>query len=317
MRVLVTGGSGFLGLELVRRLAERGETVIAADTVVSPRLQSLVQAHGNVVAIAVDITDLAGLAMAFRQHRPQAVVHCAAVVGVPASLGSPANVLRVNVQGSLNVLEAMRLYDAARFVHLSSEEVYGDFDTDVVTEEHPLRPLMPYGISKVAVEHFGRTYAQLHGLECVNVRTSWVYGIWLDRPRPPMNYLNAALRDEPLHVEAGADTMIDYTYVDDVVDGLVRVLDHPRHAHDAYHIASGRAISEGDLVDAIRELLPRARIAVGPGRREFVPGVPVPRKGALDCSRAARELGYTPRYDVRAGMAAYVQAWQRRAAGRT
>src|SRR4051812_33402211 len=98
-KILVTGGSGFLGLETVRKLAARGDTAIAFDTQVTAPLADLARSSANVIPIAGDITDLANLAQVFGKERPDAVLHFAAIVGVPASLGSPANILRVNVQG--------------------------------------------------------------------------------------------------------------------------------------------------------------------------------------------------------------------------
>lgn len=309
MRVLVTGANGFLGYEAMKRLVARGDFAIGIDTGVGRELGELVALSPNIAAAVVDITDLATLCQAFREYKPGAVLHFAAIVGVPASLGSAANILRVNVQGSLNVLDAMRLYEVRRIVHLSSEEVYGDFLEPAADEEHRQAPLMPYGITKLSVEHFGRTYAALYGLECINVRTSWVYGVRLQRPRPPMSYLNAALRGEAFVSPCGAETVIDYTYVDDLIDGVLLALDHHRHRFDVYNIASGEATSDAELVTLIGELVPGARISVGPGRREFAPGIRIPRKGALDCARARTELGYVPKYPIRRGLRAYVEAW--------
>ncbi len=310
MRVLVTGGSGFLGFETARKLAGRGDTVIAFDTHIAVPLASLAAAEATVVPVAGDITDLANVAQLFKAYQPEAVVHFAAIVGVPASLSSPANILRVNVQGSLNLFEAMRLYGVKRVIHMSSEEVYGDFQSPVADEQHPKQPLLPYGISKLTVEQFGRTYRDLHGLECINLRTSWVYGVRLDRPRPPMNYLNAALKGAPLRLAAGGDTVTDFTYVEDVVDGVLRALDHPRHRYDVYNIASGTAVSDRALVDEIKALLPGADITIGPGRREFMPGVRIPTKGALDVTRAQDEFDYRPQYDIRRGLQAYIAEWR-------
>jgi len=315
MKVLVTGGGGFLGCETVARLAARGDDVIAFDTAFGRPLLALAAADSRVLLEPGDITDPANLGQTFRRHRPDAVVHLAAIVGVPASIGSPSNILRVNVQGSVNVFEAMRLFDVRRVIHMSSEEVYGDFLGERADEGHPLRASMPYGITKIAVEHFGRSYAELHGLECINLRTSWVYGVGLDRPRPPMNYLEAALAGLSIDLAEGADTVIDYAYVDDVVDGILLALDHPRHRHDAYNIASGQAVSDRQMIEEICRLLPQARLHVGPGRRSYASGQRLPIKGALDCSRAAAELGYLPKYDIRRGLAAYVQRWHERKAG--
>lgn len=313
MRVLVTGGGGFLGYATTCALAHRGDTVIAFDTAFGKQLLELANSSDRVHAEAGDMTDLANLAQIFNKHRPNAVVHLAAMVGVPASVGSPANILRVNVQGSLNVFEAMRLFDVQRVIHMSTEEVYGNFECACASEEHPQRPTNPYGVTKLAVEHFGRSYGELHGLQCINLRTSWVYGVGLDRPRPPMNYLQAALSGLKVDLPCGADTVIDYAYIDDVVDGILLALDHPSHRYDVYNVASGQGVSDQELIDEIRHLLPEAQLKVGPGRRPYASGHRMPVKGALNCSRAREELGYLPRYDIRRGLAAYVDRWRARA----
>ncbi len=310
MRVLVTGGNGFLGFESILRLVARGDSVIALDSQITEPLLELASNSPNIRAVAGDITDLANLVQVFKAYKPDAVLHFAAIVGVPASLASPSNILRVNVQGSLNVFEAMHLFGVRRVIHMSSEEVYGDFQCGVADEDHPQVPLMPYGITKLAVERFGRAYKELHGLECINIRTSWVYGVRLNRPRPPMNYLNAALTGRPMRLQVGGDTVTDYTYIDDVVDGVLLALDHAAHAYNTYNIASGQALSDRELVEHIKTLLPKADVTIGEGRREYAPGVRIPIKGALNCRRAHMAFGYTPKYDICRGLAAYIDNWR-------
>jgi nucleoside-diphosphate-sugar epimerase len=229
-------------------------------------------------------------------------------VGALASLGSPINVVRVNVEGSLNIFEAMRLSSIRRCIHISSEEAYGPFRADRIDETHPLDPVLPYGICKAAVEHFGRGYRDLHGLEVINLRTSWVYGPGLPRERIPKTLVEAALAGRKLHVASGADTRIDHTHIFDIVSGILKALDHPQHRHDAYNIASGQAPTIAELIAIIRESIPGAQLSVGPGAYKHGDRVEMVRKGALDVSRAAAELGWTPRYDIRAGLADYIEA---------
>jgi UDP-glucose 4-epimerase len=306
MRVLVTGGSGFLGAAAVRALLARGDSAIAFDA----RLGGLgsVGADERLVRLPGDITDMANVAQAILTYKPHAVLHCAAIVGVLSSLASPINVVRVNVEGSLNVFEAMRLGGVRRCVHISSEEVYGPFRAERIDESHPLDPVMPYGICKVAVEQLGRSYRDLHGLEVINLRTSWVYGPGLPRARIPKTLIEAALDGRPLHLPSGADAAIDHTYVDDAVSGMLAALDHRQHRYDAYNIASGTAVTVGQIVELVRELVPGARLSAGAGPFRHGDGIELVRKGALDVSRAAAELGWKPEYDIRSGLAAYVRA---------
>jgi len=304
MRVLITGGGGFLGAAAVRALVARGDTAIAFDT----RLDSLPRVEGSerLIRVQGDITDLAGVAQAVLVHKPDAVLHCAAIVGVLSSLGSPINVVRVNVEGSLNVFEAMRLGGVRRCIHISSEEAYGVFRAGKIDETHPLAPVLPYGICKAAVEQLGRSYRELHGLEIINLRTSWVYGPGLPRDRVPKNLIDAALAGRALHVPSGADTAIDHTYVDDMTTAMLAALDYKQHRHDAYNVASGSAPTVAEIVAIVRELVPGAQLSVGPGPYRHGDRVEAVRKGALDVGRAAVELGWKPRYDIRAGLAAYV-----------
>ena len=315
-RILVTGAGGFIGLATVAALAERGDEVTAFDLRISPGLNALVERFPRVRPVVGELTEWAHLAGAIQAARPDAVVHLAAIVGVPASVDAPLSTMRVNVEGSLNVLEAMHLFGVPRLINLSSEEVYGHFESDQIDEDHPCRPLMPYGISKYAVEGLARSYAELHGLECIHIRTPWVYGAGLPRPRVPKTLIDAALAGQPLHLESGGDFRVDHTYIDDLVAGLLLALDRDAHAFDVYHIASGAAPSLSQIVAFLRELVPGADLTVGPGNYRFNERLGPVRKGALDVSRAREHLGYGPHFDIRAGLAATIDAQRREQGGR-
>jgi UDP-glucose 4-epimerase len=309
-RVLVTGASGFIGTALVDALARRGDAVAALDLRSSPRLDALVERHANLAFLQGDVCEWPQLAQAIKAHRPDAVIHLAAIVGVINSLASPLATMRVNVEGSLNVMEAMRLLEVPRLINLSTEEVYGPFTAPRIDESHPCRPRQPYGISKYAVEQLGRDFARNHGMEVVHLRTCWVYGPGLPRPRVPKILIDAAVAGRRLHLAAGGDFRVDHVYIDDLVDGILKALDKPEHAFDVYHIATGEAPSLLEIVAILKELEPAADLAVGPGEYAFADGVEAVRKGALDIARARAELGYTPRHPIRAGLQAYL-AWRR------
>ena len=307
-RILVTGGAGFIGSGVVKSLAARGDDVIAFDIARSPRLDTAAAEHRNIEFIQGEITEWPQVVGLVQSRKPDAVVHCAAIVGVTNSLERPIGTFRVNVDGSLNVFEAMRLCGVKRVINLSSEETYGVFEKDKIDETHPNRPLKPYGISKYAVERLACDYQAAYGLEIVHVRTCWVYGPGLPRPRVPKILVDAAVAGRKLHLPDGGDFRVDHVYIDDCIDGIIKALDKPQHRYDVYHIATGNAPSLAEIVEMIRELVPNADLAIGPGPYRFIDGTQAVRKGALDITRARAELGYEPRFPIEKGLAAYIEA---------
>ena len=307
-RILVTGGAGFIGAAVCAALAARGDQVLAFDRGDSPALARHRARFPGITFLPGDITEWPPLAEAFLTHRPEAVVHCAAIVGVVASQASPAATFRVNVEGALTVFAASRLFGARRVINLSTEEIYGPFQAPEIDETHPCAPVAPYGISKFAIEQLARDEARQHGLSILHLRTCWVYGPGLPRPRVPKTLLDAALAGRALHLAEGADFRVDHVYIDDLVAGILGALDAPQPRFDAYHIASGAAPTLGEIVAILRALVPGADLSVGPGNYAFAAGVPVVQKGALAIARAGADLGYAPRFDIRAGLAAWIAA---------
>jgi UDP-glucose 4-epimerase len=307
-RILVTGGAGFIGGAVVAALGARGDDVVAFDIARSPRLESILAERRNVTFVQGEITEWPQIAGLLQARRPDAIVHCAAVVSVTSSIASPLGTFRVNVEGTLNMLEAMRLFGVRRMINLSSEETYGAFERDRIDETHPNRPVKPYGISKYAAERLAGDYVSAYGLEVIHIRTCWVYGPGLPRPRVPKILVDAAVSGRALHVPGGGDYRVDHTYIDDCVDGILRALDKPAHSFDVYHVSTGEAPSMAEIVAIMKELVPAAELTIEPGPYRFVDGTEAVRKGALDVTRARTELGYAPRFPIRQGLAAYIEA---------
>lgn len=308
-RILVTGGGGWLGGAIVRALLARGDAVIAADLAISPALAALAAQEPRLTLAAADLGEWSQVVRLFARHPPDSVIHTAAIVGVAPAADIPVKALRVNVEGSVNLFEAMRLQGVRRVVHLSTEETYGDFQAPVIDEEHPQTPLSIYGLTKLAVEHYGHVYTRDHGLDCINVRTCWVYGPHLPRLRLPRTFIEAALRGEPFHLPEGASFAVDQVYIDDTVAGVLLALDKPDHRFNAYNIATGTAPTLANTAEAVNRAVPGARITVA----DSVPyrhggKVPSVRKGALDIGRAVAELGYRPAYDLQRGIEATIAA---------
>src|ERR1035437_5698106 len=165
--ILVTGGGGFIGAAVVEALAARGDSVAAIDIAASPKLLRLCETNRNVTYVPGELTEWPQLAAAFQRYKPDAVIHCAAIVGVINSIASPMATMRVNIEGSLNVLAAMHLFGVPRLLNLSSEEIYGPFRADRIDEPHPCHPVKPYGISKFAVEQLARDHAAEYGTSII------------------------------------------------------------------------------------------------------------------------------------------------------
>lgn len=308
-KILVTGASGWLGTEIVKALLARGDAVIGTDIVVSPATTALAARYPALTTVAADLCEWPQVMRLLNDHRPDAVIHAAAIVGVIQCADIPLKANRVNVEGSINLFEAMRFAGIKRIVHVSTEETYGDFTAPSIDEEHSQKPVSVYGATKLAVEHYGRMYSRDHGLECINVRTCWVYGPHLPRLRVPRTFVEAALRGEALHEPDGAELAVDQVYVDDTVAGLLLALDKPTHRFDSYNVATGVAPTIADVAEAVNRAIPGARISVGSqGPYRHGGKVLSAKKGALDISRARAELGYEPRYDLQRGIEATIEA---------
>ncbi|MDB5616474.1 NAD(P)-dependent oxidoreductase [Tardiphaga sp.] len=314
-KILVTGACGWLGTAIVQALLDRGDSVVATDLAIAPAIAILAESKPRLVAAAADLGEWHQLVRLFETHRPDAVIHAAAVVGVIQAMDIPIKALRANVEGSVNLFEAMRLHGVKRVIHVSTEETYGDFQSPLIDEDHPQKPLSVYGLTKLAAEHYGRVYSRDHGLECINVRTCWVYGPHLPRLRMPRTYVEAALRGDPFHQADGGDLAVDQVYIADTVAGALLALDKPVHRFDAYNIATGVAPTLRDTADAVNRAIPGAQITVGDsGPYRHGGKVLSAVKGALDISRARAELGYEPRYDLQRGIEATIEATRERLA---
>lgn len=301
-KVVVTGGTGWLGGAVVKALLGRGHTVVAADVAVDPAFAALAKVEPALTAVSVDLADAAGISALLMGVKPDAIVHCAAIVGVANCAVNPAKAYRVNVEGTVNLFEAACLAGIKRVVNVSTEETYGDFRSPVIGEDHPQNPTSIYGATKLASEQIGRVYARQYGMECIDVRTCWVYGPDLPRPRMPKTYIDAALKGQPLHISTGGDLAVDQVYIDDTVQGVVLALEKEHHRFDAYNVATGEAPTVSEVAQIVNAAIPGADIRVDPGPYYPSEGIVSAKKGALDISRARAELGYAPQFSILKGM---------------
>jgi UDP-glucuronate 4-epimerase len=235
MKILITGAAGFIGAALALKLLERGDTVHAIDNLndyydvalKEARLRRC-QAYSNFSFTKLDIVDRAGIAGLFREHRFDAVMHLAAQAGVRYSIENPYAYVDANLVGFAHVLEGCRQGKVGHLVFASSSSVYGA-NTKLPFSEHDNvdHPASLYAATKKANELMAHSYAHLHGLPCTGLRFFTVYGPW---GRPDMalfKFTKGVLEGRPIPVFNNGKMIRDFTYIDDIVDGVVRVIDRP------------------------------------------------------------------------------------------
>jgi len=303
-RVLVTGGAGFIGSHLVQALVERGDEVVIVDNFdpFYPERLKRRALHPQARLLESDIRDQDAMHRAFGEARPEVVVHLAALAGVRPSLERPAAYMDVNVRGTASVLEAARKAGTPRFVLGSSSSVYG------ARAQAPFReaaridsPESPYAASKVASEVLARTFHNLSGLEVASLRFFTVYG---PRQRPDLaihKFSRRMLAGQPLPFYGDGSTRRDYTWVDDIIAGVLRACDVPLQ-FDVLNLGGAQTTSLAELVTLLEEALGVRAVL---DRQPAQPG-DVPLTSA-DVSHSGEVLGYAPRTPIRAGLRQFAQ----------
>ena len=299
-RVLVTGGAGFIGSHLVERLLERGDQVTVLDnfdTYYDPAIKrrnigASARQQDRCRIVEGDIRDAAALDSLFSGEAPDVVVHLAARAGVRPSIEDPILYEEVNVRGTANLLEACRKHGVKRFVFGSSSSVYGDSTAVPFSEDARVdRPVSPYAATKVAGELQCYTYHHLFGLDAFCLRFFTVYG---PRQRPEMAIHKFTRRTER-----------DYTYIDDILDGVLNAIDRVS-GYGIFNLGESKRISLSSLIALIeRELGIEAVVEALPDQPGDV------KMTCADITRARTRLGYDPRVPIEEGIRRFV-AWMRR-----
>ncbi|MBK1621950.1 NAD-dependent epimerase [Afifella marina] len=330
MKVLVTGAAGFIGFHTAQRLLARGDTVIGVDNLNDyydvtlkearlARLQSMADFHFR----RLDLADREGSAALFAEERPDRVIHLAAQAGVRYGITNPHAYADANLVGFLNVLEGCRHNGVAHLAYASSSSVYGaNTAMPFSVAQNVDHPLSLYAATKKANELMAHSYAHLYRLPVTGLRFFTVYGPW---GRPDMSlflFTRKILAGEPIEVFNNGHHSRDFTYIDDIVEGVVRVLDHapepdaqwdsaaPNPASSSapyrlYNIGNNQPVELMDFIAAIEEALGRE------AEKIFLPMQPgdVPTTYA-DIDALADDLGYRPKTPIKEGIARFI-AWYR------
>lgn len=321
MKILVTGGAGFIGSAVVRLAIARGHTVINLDAL------TYAACLDNVANVAdndrysfeqADIRNRAALDTVFARHTPDAVMHMAAESHVDRSIDGPGDFIETNITGTYNMLEAARSYWAAqgkpdnfRFHHISTDEVFGSLgETGMFTEDTPYDPRSPYSASKASSDHLVRAWAETYGLPVVMTNCSNNYGPFhFPEKLVPVVILNA-LAGKPLPIYGNGANVRDWLYVEDHADALLTVLDRGALGR-SYNIGGENELSNLELVRMLCAILDRLRPRAQGTYAELITFV-ADRPGhdarsAIDPTRIRTELGWRPSVTVKEGLERTVQ----------
>jgi len=298
-KVLVTGGAGFIGSNVAEYLLERGDDVVIVDevndyydTTIKEGNLKLLQdkmegQEGRLSIYRGDICDDAFMLDVFEKERPEWVCHMAARAGVRPSIQDPYIYIHSNIRGTTNLMELSHKFNVKNFVFASSSSVYGGSSSTYFSEDENVdNPVSPYAASKKACELLSYTYHHLYNLNVSALRFFTVYG---PRGRPdmaPFKFIDRVSRGLELQQFGDGSSSRDYTYISDIVDGIVRAVDHP-HPYEIFNLGKGNGTSLKEFISLVQKHVgKKANIKVMPDQPGDVPYT------CADVSKAYRLLGY-------------------------
>ena len=307
MKILVTGGLGLIGHNVVKKLEHLDHQVIIVDNktnygiISSSELAYLITERRKKITKTyaienLDIENAEAMSWVFSSYKPEAVIHLASFPRQKVVNADPAMGARVMSEGLLNLLEACMKYECLRFLYTSSSMVYGDFK-DFVTEDAVCNPIGQYGILKLAGEWLIRDYEK-RGIEHTIFRPSAVYGPLDVEDRVISKFLLTAMRGGVLKVN-GANETLDFTYVDDAAEGIVQALSNKNTKNRTYNITKSHSKTLLSAAELAVTLAGKGSIELREKDQDF------PSRGALDISAARRDFGFDPKIDIDEGFEIY------------
>jgi UDP-glucuronate 4-epimerase len=314
MNILLTGAAGFIGSNLAERLCDRGDRVVGLDNfdvfydrATKEKNLSGVRARGNFQLSEGDITNVGAISAAFDLAGPvDTLVHLAALAGVQPSLANPERYFAVNVTGTLNLLRVARERGVKKVVFASSSSVYGRDSAVPFSEGDPCAtPVSPYAASKRAGELLAFTEHHLHKTAITCLRFFTVYG---PRQRPDLaihKFTRLIAQGKPITLFGDGGTSRDYTWIDDILDGVVASIDQPGDAFRIYNLGGSQPTSLMELVERISSALGKTPVIEW---KPMQPGDMVHTLAKVDL--AGRELGYAPKVSIADGIPRFVEWWR-------
>ncbi|MFH1773356.1 MAG: SDR family oxidoreductase [Methanobacteriota archaeon] len=306
MKILVTGGAGFIGSHVVDRLLTEGKEVICLDNFdayYDPAIKHSnikpASKNKNFKLIEGDIRDVELIKRILGEESIDYIIHEAAQAGVRASVSDPRKVHEVNTTGTLNILEAVLNSSVKKIVNASSSSVYGKVEYLPFDEEHPKNPVSPYGASKLAAEHYCRTFCELYGLRVTSLRYFTVYG---PRMRPDLAisiFAKKALSNEPIEIFGDGTKTRDFTYIDDAVSATLTAME--KGNCEAYNVGGGTRISINELAKKIIEITKsRSKIIYSQNVKGDA------EHTLANVSKAEKELGWKPKISIDDGLRKFI-----------
>ncbi|MDQ5904101.1 MAG: UDP-glucuronate 4-epimerase [Pseudomonadota bacterium] len=325
MKVLVTGAAGFIGMHVCQRLLARGDEVVGIDNLNDYYEVALKEARlaqltpqPNFRFVRLDIADRDGLAELFAKEKAQRVVHLAAQAGVRYSITNPQAYADSNLGGFLNILEACRHNPVAHLVYASSSSVYGGNEKMPFAEDDSVdRPVSLYAATKKANELMAHAYSHLYGIPATGLRFFTVYGPWGRTDMAYFSFARAILAGKSIEAFNHGQLLRDFTYLDDIVEGIIRVLDKPatpeaaapHAAHRVFNIGNHEPVALLEFIETLEQALGREAI------KAFKPMQPGDVLATFaDTAQLQAWVGFSPKTSLKDGIGKFV-TWYKGWAG--
>jgi len=305
MKILATGGTGFIGSHLIRELVERVEKVIIFD-IKHPDfsiLKSLGVRLDKITVTRGDVTNMADIFAAVKKNKVDGIIHLASLLSVKTA-DNPRLGFDVNVKGVFNVVEVARIMDVERVIYISSGSVYGSPLYEPVDEEHPTNPEDLYGATKLCGEVWGLNYSKLYDLDFIVLRLGSVYGPGqIGQPDHPMvvDLIEDAFFKKSVKWLSGADHKLDLVYVKDVASAICLAYCSKNLEHRIFNISYGKQHTFREIGDVVMKSIANASVNISSGIKSHE------KLGLMDITRAEKELRYEPKYSLEEGVEDYVK----------
>ena len=312
MKILITGGAGFIGSNLADKLLSAGDSVVVVDNFsdfYNPKIKESNIAHNlnntNYKLYKINIEDKQSLKSVFEENKIDIVIHLAARVGVRPSIETPDLYVQTNIMGTIHVLNLMKEFNIKKLIFGSSSSVYGNCKEELFSENFAIsKPISPYAATKSACEQFCYTYSTLYNMQILCLRFFTVYG---PRQRPDLainKFVKLIKKDNPVTVFGDGTTKRDYTFVDDIVFGIISAINYNKSQYEIINLGGGEPIELNQMINIIsNELKVKAIIEKQPMQAGDV------EKTSADITKAKKMLNYEPKTNFKDGIRKFME-WE-------